>query len=861
MRNLSKSLQISSTLLRSSVTHKPLSSSLTSLSSSEPLISQDPISESSLPNQSPISNDFNEGYSSIPISQNHQNPTNFSHGINGLLSSKDPPSAMEYFKWAEKQPGFGEGVDSFCLLLHNFMGLEGQQCAVKELVSTQNFPDAKTVIRGLNDCSNRFGFDLDSRIYNYLLCGFIKTGRIEDSISCVEWMLENKIDLWVSYLNDLIYELGIQRKMIKEAKELYDKVFCKGNVVNGGTVRIMMKACLKDGNPSEADRYFRLARDKGVELDPAAFSCAIVAVSQKPDSNAACELLMEMKEKGWVPSEGTYTQTIIACVKQRNLMEALRLKDEMVSCGKPMNLVVATTLMKGYCVSGDLESALGLFAKLDEYELSPNNITFSVLIDGCCINGNMEKASELYDQMIEKGIEPSVYNVNSMIKGFLKARLFEKAYEMFNKAAESGLVDDSSLNSLLSCLCKDGNMDEAQKFWGMALQCGIEPNLQNYNNLILGYCRKGNVAMAHSMYVEMIGKGLNPNVFTFTILINGHFKKGEVDKALNLFDEMSDQRIDCTDHTYNTMIGGLCKHGKTSLARNMLENFIKEANFVPSCMTYNSIVGGLIKEGDLDSALSVYNEMGENGVSPDICTYTIFIDAFRKSNNFDLALKMQNEMISKGLELDITAYGTLIDGCCKRRDMESACKLFNELCKSGLSPNIYIYNNMISGYRNLNNMEVALSFQKKMTEQGVLCDLETYTTLIDGLLKEDKLKSALEFYDDMVEKGIRPDKITYTVLVKGLCKKGKLENARNFFKEMEEKGVTPNSLIYNALVAGYFREGNLPEAFKLYDEMLERGLTPDKMTFDFLMNANFKPGYQSSRTSSDMPIFCKEALA
>ena len=42
-------------------------------------------------------------------------------------------------------------------------------------------------------------------------------------------------------------------------------------------------------------------------------------------------------------------------------MEALRLKDEMINCGKPMNLVVAKALMKGYFSQGNPDSALNLF--------------------------------------------------------------------------------------------------------------------------------------------------------------------------------------------------------------------------------------------------------------------------------------------------------------------------------------------------------------------------------------------------------------------------------------------------------------------------------------------------------------------
>ena len=45
-----------------------------------------------------------------------------------------------------------------------------------------------------------------------------------------------------------------------------------------------------------------------------------------------------------------------------------------MACGKSMNLVVATNLMKGYCVLGDLDTALDLLNKIGEDGLSPNKL-------------------------------------------------------------------------------------------------------------------------------------------------------------------------------------------------------------------------------------------------------------------------------------------------------------------------------------------------------------------------------------------------------------------------------------------------------------------------------------------------------
>ena len=56
------------------------------------------------------------------------------------------------------------------------------------------------------------------------------------------------------------------------------------------------------------------------------------------------------------------------------MVQALRPKVEMISSGKSMNLIVATNLMKGYCVLGDLDSALDLLNKIGEDGLSPNKL-------------------------------------------------------------------------------------------------------------------------------------------------------------------------------------------------------------------------------------------------------------------------------------------------------------------------------------------------------------------------------------------------------------------------------------------------------------------------------------------------------
>ncbi|KAL2530776.1 pentatricopeptide repeat-containing protein [Forsythia ovata] len=168
----------------------------------------------------------------------------------------------------------------------------------------------------------------------------------------------------------------------------------------------------------EAEKYFVGAKGSGMKLDAVIYTTAVRVACMKLDANVACDLLIEMKKMGWVPSEGTFTHVICTCVKQRNLTDAFRLKDEMISSGYSINLVVATSLMKGYCQQGDLINALKLFNKITEDGLTPNKITYAVLIEGCCRNRNMEKAQVLYTQMkcmLESYVGNTVKMVNQQI--------------------------------------------------------------------------------------------------------------------------------------------------------------------------------------------------------------------------------------------------------------------------------------------------------------------------------------------------------------------------------------------------------------------------------------------------------------
>ncbi|KAL0393972.1 UNVERIFIED_CONTAM: Pentatricopeptide repeat-containing protein, mitochondrial [Sesamum latifolium] len=435
----SSSSPVHSRLLLSFSQYKCLSSASSS-SSSIGEIAGVPVRKSDSVEANPAS----EPQNSIKI-QTFQNPfadnTRLSqiYVVDTLLSHmNDPLAALEYFRSVEKQPGFLREIgDSFFVLLHILIWF---------------WPEAA-------------GFD-------YLLNGYVRARRYKDAEDCFYSLVSRGITPHVRILNNFLSSL-IRSNMIDEARGLFRDIVIKKQTYDGATVYMMMCAALREDKVVEAEKYFMDAKTSGIKLDLPVYYTAVRAACKKLESDVACGLLNEMKERGWVPPEGSFTHVICTCVKQRNMTEALRLKDEMINSGHSMNVVVATSLMKGYYQQGNLRSALALFDKIVEDGVAPNKVTYAVLIEGCCINRNMVKAKELYMQMKSAGIPPTVYIVNSLIRGYLQAQLTDEAIMLFDEAVKDGIANLFTYNNLISWFCEGGRVDDACRIWDKMIDQGL----------------------------------------------------------------------------------------------------------------------------------------------------------------------------------------------------------------------------------------------------------------------------------------------------------------------------------------------------------------------------------------------------
>ncbi|CAE6076300.1 unnamed protein product [Arabidopsis arenosa] len=593
--------------------------------------------------------------------------------IDVLLNRRNnPEAALRFYNWARPWRGSFEDGDVFWVLIHILVTSPETYGRASDLliryVSTSNpTPMASVLVSNLVDSAKLFGFEVNSRAFNYLLNAYSKDRQTDCAVDIVNQMLELGVIPFVPYVNRTLSAL-VQRNSLTEAKELYSRMVAIGVDGDNGTTQLLMRASLREEKPAEALEVFSRAIERGAEPDSLLYSLAVQACCKTLNLAMANSLLREMKEKKLcVPSQETYTSVILASVKQGNMEDAIRLKDEMVSDGISMNVVAATSLITGHCKNNDLGSALDLFYKMEKEGPSPNSVTFSVLIERFSKNGEMEKALEFYKKMESLGLTPSVFHVHTIIQGWLKGQKHEEALKLFDESFETGLANVFICNTILSWLCKQGKIDEATELLGKMESRGIGPNVVSYNNVMLAHCRKKNMDLARTVFSNMLEKGLKPNNYTYSILIDGCFKNHDEQNALEVVNQMTSSNIEVNGVVYQTIINGLCKVGQTSKARELLANMIEEKRFcavglVPDEIMYTVIVNGLSKKGQFVKVVKMFEEMKKNNVTPNVLIYNAVIAGHYREGNLDEAFRLHDEMLDKGILPDGATFDILVSG-------------------------------------------------------------------------------------------------------------------------------------------------------------------------------------------------------
>lgn len=335
----------------------------------------------------------------------------------------------------------------------------------------------------------------------------------------------------------------------------WNKLIGEGGLPNEITVGCMVDALVSNQEVRQAELLVNEWKEK-VRPNTVVYSTLIHGWAKQNDAKRALKVFNQMQAENVPCNAVTYNCMIHACVRVGDLQGSLDLLSTMKKRIRPDKFTYST-IIKGYCGRGDVESALILFEEMLGDHLVPDLVIYNTLLDGCVKTRHNNICDELLCDMVDKWrIYPNSYTLSILIKRFGRQGDLNKAFALVDQlpkkygfqanahvwtclisacvtqgrlhAADMVFMSMSSNKEKLTELIAASEPRELQEISSaleMAALC--PPDAKTYETLALGFLRYNDVSRALDLMIQGTTKAgigrLNPQSVAQVALIAARF--------------------------------------------------------------------------------------------------------------------------------------------------------------------------------------------------------------------------------------------------------------------------------------------------------------------------------------------------
>merc|ERR1719235_567446 len=172
---------------------------------------------------------------------------------------------------------------------------------------------------------------------------------------------------------------------------------------------------------------------------------------------------------------------------------ASKLFQDMLDAEVVPDLITYSTLIKGYCVCGDLDHSLQLFTSMRKKGIRPDAIVFNSLLDGCAKKQMPSLCEQVIRDMESAGVVPSNHSASILIKLYGRCKNLDAAFRVVNEMPQKyGFKANNAVYTCLMSACiSNGHLDKAMELRLRMQEERVMPDEKTYSTLLRGTLRAG----------------------------------------------------------------------------------------------------------------------------------------------------------------------------------------------------------------------------------------------------------------------------------------------------------------------------------------------------------------------------------
>ncbi|KAF2287919.1 hypothetical protein GH714_003219 [Hevea brasiliensis] len=323
------------------------------------------------------------------------------------------------------------------------------------------------------------------------------------------------------------------------AKMVFDYMKSDGHLPHNTLVGFLVTSFAQAGKLDLAKKLLAEVQVEGIGAFGIAISSRYLDLQYSyprvNELDRGCDLLKEVQSRNdCSPDVVTYTSIISGFCKLGKMGEASVLFEEMIRSGINPNVVTFNVLIDGFGKISNMVAAKAMLEKMVPFGCLPV-VTFTSLIDGYCRTGQVLLALKMWDTMKVRNLFPNVYTYAILINSLCKVNRLHEARDFLRQLKCSKVVPKPFLyNPVIDGYCKAGNLDEANLIVTEMEEKRCNPDKVTFTILIIGHCMKGRLHEAIDIFNKMLTIGCAPDSITVNSLISCLLKAGLPNEAFHI---------------------------------------------------------------------------------------------------------------------------------------------------------------------------------------------------------------------------------------------------------------------------------------------------------------------------------------
>ncbi|CAM0904305.1 unnamed protein product [Alopecurus aequalis] len=554
-----------------------------------------------------------------------------------------------------------------------------------------------------------------------------------------------------------------------------------------------------------------------------------------------------------------------------SIVDAVKLFDEMVERDViAWTAVVSGCVRNGECRKG-LSYLVRMVSLAHDGTVRPNARTMESGLEACGVLGEVSVGRCLHGYTVKEGIGDCASVVSALFSMYSKCDMTEDASILFPELPEKDVV---TWTSLIGAYCRRGLAGEAMELFQEMQESGLRPDEVLVSCVLAGLGNSGNVHGGKAFHAVIMRRNLGDSVLvanalisiygkfelldiagtvfgmshqrdveSWSLMVVGYSKTGIDIKCLELYREMQSTDYKEISGDINSLVSAIssCSRlGKLRLGKSAHCYSIK--CLLDEISVANALIGMYGRCGKFDIACKLFSVAK---LRRDVVTWNALISSYSYLGHSNDALSLYDQMLNEGVKPNSATLITVISACANLTSLERGEVIHSYVKDMGLESDVSISTSLVDMYTKCGQVRIARGVFDSMPQRDVV----TWNVMISGYGMHGEAEQALKLFNEMEGGSIKPNSVTFLAILSACCHSGLVDEGRKLFTRMGGYRLEPNLKHYACMVDLLGKSGHLQEA---EDMILAMPIEPDGGVWGTLLSAckmhdNFEMGLRVAK--------------